>query len=732
MVRSFHRWFGLLTAVLLVAVALSGMALSVFPATEVFTTPAAQEISVADLATRVQAAEPSVEQIRRAPSGRITAYYLRGDQPASAVIDPSTGKPAASADASALQRGLTNFHRSLFLGDTGRLITAGGAAIMLLLSISGVFLLARRAGGWRLLVRPTRGAGGRRLHAAVSRLALPGLFLSSFTALWMTAATFGYLADGAAAPPFPAEVSGRTGVALASIATLQKIPIADLRSLNFPATDDATDVFTLKTARGEGYIDQGNGVLLSWADAGWIDRVSYLVTMLHTGQGMAWLGLALGCSALGVPLLGWTGLSVWLAGRRDGKVACIPAGSADTILLVASEGGTTRGFAKTLQSTLAAQGLRVHVAPMAGFDPTRWQRARQVILFAATYGDGAAPACAQGFLEHFNRLPAQPNLSLAVLGFGDRSFHTFCGFAAQIAQVAQEKGWAELLPFDTVDRQSLQDFARWGRSLAETLELDFQLNHQPATPKTWTLSLVSRRDYGANLHAETVILRFAVPRIPLFQRLTGESFVHFEAGDLIGVVPQGSDLPRFYSLASGTKDGFLEICVRKQEGGLCSGQLTTLEPGHTVTAFVRQNPAFRPAQGSKPVIMIGAGAGVGPLAGFARANAARQPMHLYFGIRHPAHDALYAEELSDWKNDGRLASVSTAYSRTRTPAYVQDLLRKDAARLCNLIAGGGQVLVCGGTEMAAGVASALADILAPGGINLATLKAEGRYAEDVY
>jgi sulfite reductase (NADPH) flavoprotein alpha-component len=732
MIRSLHRWFGLIAAVLLTTVAVSGVALSVFPVTEALTTPDAQEISVAELAARVQAAEPTVEQIRRAPSGRITAYYFDGDQPASAVIDPATGKPVGSADTSALQRWLTNFHRSLLMDDTGRIVTAAGSIVMMLISTSGLLLLARRAGGWRHLLKPLRGNGNGRLHAMTSRLALPGLLLSSITALWMAAGTFGLLPENAGAPPFPAEVSGIGGVPLVSVPLLQTTPVGELRSLSFPAAGDLTDVFTLKTVAGEGYIDQGNGALLAWSDASWIDSVSSFVSMLHTGQGMAWLGVLLGLSALSVPVLGWTGISVCLAGRRDGSAASAPAATADTILLVASEGGSTRGFATTLQSVLAAQGCRVHVAPMTGFDPARWPTARRVIMLAATYGNGAAPASASGFIANFRRHSVKPGLPLAVLGFGDRSFPEFCGFAAEIVRVADEKGWSQLLPFDTVDRQSPQDFARWGRDLAKVLGMDFELNHQRTTPKTWELSLVSRRDYGENLQALTSILRFALPRTSIWQRLIGNGMPRFEAGDLIGILPKGSDLPRLYSLASGTGDGFVEICVRKQAGGLCSGQLTALQPGDTVTAFVQPNPAFRPARGQKPVILIGAGTGIGPLAGFARANHSHRPMHLYFGARHPASDALYAEELSDWKQDGRLASVSTAYSRTPTPAYVQDILRKDATRLGRVIMSGGQVLVCGGREMAAGVAVAITDILAPLGLNVAMLKAEGRYAEDVF
>ena len=160
--------------------------------------------------------------------------------------------------------------------------------------------------------------------------------------------------------------------------------------------------------------------------------------------------------------------------------------------------------------------------------------------------------------------------------------------------------------------------------------------------------------------------------------------------------------------------------------------MTTLEQGETVQAFVRRNPGFRPKRGKTPVVLIGAGTGIGPLAGFARANRKRRPMHLYFGTRHPQSDALYAEELAGWNREGLLADVTTAFSRGATPSYVQDVLRADAARIARLISAGAQILVCGGREMAAGVSEALTEILAPQGLTPAILKAEGRYAEDVY
>ena len=735
MIRLLHRWPGILAALLLLVLGLSGAALSVFPAAERLSAPqAAPTLSVAGLAERTQAAYPAVEQIRRAPSGRITAYWFEGGAPRAAVIDPATGLAIANGDANQTERWLTNLHRSLFLGDGGRIAVAAGAAAMLVLSLSGIALVARRAGGWRRWFAPLRGAAAGRVHVEIARVAVLGLLLSSLTGLWMTASTFDLLPDDGAAFAAPSETSGRTGAALAGMELLAGTPVAELRSLTFPDDGDATDLFTLKTDRGTGYIDQGTGALLSWSElTGW-QEVSETIYMLHTGQGAAALGLLLGLAALGVPAMAGTGIVLWLAGRRARPRirGNVPAGRAGTIVLVGSEGGSTWGFAATLHVALSRAGEAVHVAPMSSFDPARYGRARRILILAATYGDGDAPASAKGFLDRLASRPAMGAVSLAVLGFGDRSFPAYCAFAEAVAAAAEARGWKSLIPYDTVDRQSPQDFTRWGRALGAAIGVELELIHQPAPPAALPLTLLSRRDYGLEVQAPTSILRFALPAVPLWQRLTGRGFGRFVAGDLIGILPEGSAVPRFYSLASGRRDGFIEITVRKHPAGLCSGQLLRLEPGATVNAFLRRNPGFHAGRGRAPLILIGAGCGIGPLAGIVRANAARRPIHLFFGMRHPDSDFLYGEELAGWRRDGRLRCLSTARSRGQRPHYVQDALRAEADEVLRLVRSRARIMVCGGREMAAGVSAALAGILAPAGLTPALLKAEGRYVEDVF
>jgi sulfite reductase (NADPH) flavoprotein alpha-component len=198
MIRSLHRWPGLIAAALLVILSLSGAVLSVLPASEALRTPSPVDLSVAALTERIAAVYPGVEQIRRAPSGRITAYYFDEGRPGAAVIDPATGKGVGTADTPAFERWVTNLHRSLFLGDAGRIVAAGGAAAMLVLSLSGVALVARRTGGWRQFVSPLKGPVSGRLHVEIARITVVGLFLSSATAIWLSASTFGLVPRGRA------------------------------------------------------------------------------------------------------------------------------------------------------------------------------------------------------------------------------------------------------------------------------------------------------------------------------------------------------------------------------------------------------------------------------------------------------------------------------------------------------------------------------------------------------
>lgn len=730
MLRRSHSLPGLVLGLALVVTASTGAVLSVVPTLDRLATPAiVRGTSVADLAAAVAARHESVDTIRVRPSGIVTAGVTNGDTGGVERIDPATGAGLGPWAPSPGLRVLTDLHRAFGLGSDGRMAAALAAAAMLVVVLSGVALLARRLGGVGALMRPIRGTTAERLHGEVARLAAVGLLVSASTGLWMSASTFGLLPETATLDASTiTTASGGPALPLDRLAALRTIDVADLRELTFADPVDPTAVLTVKTAAGEAAIDPATGRVVASLPATLVDRIDGVVRLLHTGRGAAALGLVFGLSAASVPLLTVTGALLWWRRRpRTAALAATPAAGADTVILVGSDGGSTRGFADTLARALIAGGHAVHVADMNAVCEAHLAADRLLIL-AATWGDGGAPASASRFLDRLKTLDGRP--PVAVLGFGDRTFPDFCGYARTVADALAAAGFPMLIETKRIDRRSAQEFAQWGRDLGRVLGHDLVLEHLAERPATVALELVEREDYGAAVGAPVAILRFAAPRD---DRGRPGRLPSFAAGDLLGVVPAEGAIPRFYSLASSATDGVVEICVRLMPGGLASTLLHGLAPGDRIAAFVRENPSFRPAETASSLILIGAGAGLGPLKGFVSAGDGSRPVHLYWGGRSPASDFLYEDELARALAEKRLTSLVTAFSRDpRAGAYVQDRIAADEHALRERIRHGAQILVCGSRDMGRAVAATLDRIVRPLGLDLATLRAGGRYVEDVY
>lgn len=741
MLRPLHSWTGLIAALLAVVLAISGAILSVEPTLEMLgtTVPADGEISVADLAARLKQHYPGAEQIQRTLSGTIIVYFSRDGQSGADRIDPRSGQSIGAYAPSAFSRWVKDLHRSLLTGTPGRAASGITAVVMLALSVTGLALLAKRSGGWRRLLRPPLGSSNQRWHARIGRLVVIGLLFSALTGIYMSAATFGFISDGMQSEPdFPTMAAGGPAVPAGTLAALRATDLNDLRELVYPRPGDPADFYSLRTTQGDGYVDQATGALLSFQAHDRIRHTYELIYMLHTGEGLWWFALLLGLCALSVPLLSVTGVSMWWQ-RRQSMPRIVDnsrAQSADTIVLVGSENNSTWGFAKALHDALTQARLRVHTASMNQL-ATEYRAAQRIFLLTSTYGDGNPPGSADQFLARLAKNKRGPELGFAVLGFGDRQFPRFCQFAKDTEAALLARGWRRLLELSTIDRQSAQDFSRWGETVGKTMGLQLILEHTPELPRTNTFELIDRVDYGEEVQAPTSILRFSSvasrPEGGWPGRLFGwRPRPYFEAGDLVGILPPDSTVPRFYSLASGSRDGVLEICVRKHREGLCSRFLHGLRPGERIEAFIQPNPSFRPTSSRTSLILVGAGTGIGPLVGFIRNNTGKHPMYLYWGGRNPDSDFLYKPELESYLADRRLTELHPAFSRIESGAYVQDRIADDAMQVRRLIQGGAQVLVCGGRAMAKQIVHVVDEILAPVNITVQMLKEQGRYREDVY
>ena len=270
---------------------------------------------------------------------------------------------------------------------------------------------------------------------------------------------------------------------------------------------------------------------------------------------------------------------------------------------------------------------------------------------------------------------------------------------------------------------------------------------------------------GRSGNAELKSLLHPARKIERDQFLSGREVVdfllsfpaaRFEPAEFVALLRKLQ--PRLYSIASSPKahPGEVHLTVAvvryeshgRQRKGVCSTFLADrVEPNATpLPVFVQESHGFRlPADGDRPIIMIGPGTGIAPFRAFLeerRALGAKGRNWLFFGDQCRAHDFLYRDELEAMHADGTLTRLDTAFSRDQAEKiYVQHRMLERARELWEWLEEGAHVYVCGdASRMAKDVDAALHEIVQRAGGKdgahaadyVRQLKTEKRYQRDVY
>ncbi|KAH8172787.1 flavodoxin domain-containing protein [Sarocladium implicatum] len=140
--------------------------------------------------------------------------------------------------------------------------------------------------------------------------------------------------------------------------------------------------------------------------------------------------------------------------------------------------------------------------------------------------------------------------------------------------------------------------------------------------------------------------------------------------------------------------------LRKPRQGLCSRYLANVPEGTSlhVTHKPVLTPIHGPANAQRPLIAMATGTGLAPVRALIHerlTHPSSAPTTLFFGNRNRSADYLFEEEWPALNN----VVVHTAFSRDqREKIYVQDLVRKEAPYVADVIEQGGIFAVCGGSS----------------------------------
>ncbi|MGE0716236.1 MAG: flavodoxin domain-containing protein [Alphaproteobacteria bacterium] len=503
--------------------------------------------------------------------------------------------------------------------------------------------------------------------------------------------------------------------------------------------------------------------------------------------GRLWAAAAV--AAAWLALCGLVALSHWRGARQSaGAAGRLAAGAGDRAAMLvafASQTGFAEEIAWRTADALRAAGTPVRLAPLGQLDGAALAVAGRALFVVATTGEGDAPDSAAGFARRVLAGSAPlAGLRYGVLALGDRSYAQFCAFGRRLDEWLRRHDATRMFETVEVDDGDAGALGRWRDhmaalgAVAQPVEaggwepwrlVERRLLNPGSAHPAWHVALApaaGRASWQAgdiariapgNDPAEVARL---LSRLGLdgdapvdgpdgtatLARLLGRSVLPVDADAFAGLDADATaarlqPLPwREYSIASLPASGRIELLVRgatRPDGrpGIGSGWLTRWTPiGGEVLLRLRENRAFHPPAGDRPLILIGAGTGLAGLRAHLQARAAtgRRPNWLVFGERSAATDFFHRAEIEGWRSSGALARLDLAFSRDQPErVYVQHRLSAAADEVRRWVDRGAAIYVCGSIDsMAPAVADALKAAL--GEERLEHMAAEGLYRRDVY
>lgn len=637
-----------------------------------------------------------------------------------AYVNPATGKVLGIASPqSAFFQFMTSLHRSLFLHETGRIIMGITAFLLILISVSGIFLIVQRQNGWRhFFARLERSSFAQYYHVLWGRLSLFFMLAIALTGTYMAVYEFAPPQRKASQLVNEDTIKDAPELKLPDFAIFKATPLSALEKLQYPFSDFPEDYFNIQLRNKEICVNQFTGDILAKADYTTGYKLAKFAKRWHTGRsGIVWAFLMAITSGY-ILFFIYSGFIITLKRMRSRKKNHFKAQEATIVILVGSENGSTYRFAHAMSGQLLKHGAKVYVTDMNHYEP--YPAATQLIIMTSTHGQGQAPANARKFIEKLHQHPQSNPVNCAVLGFGSRSYLHFCRFAYDVRQEMAQQPWAALtMEMYTVNDQSPQDFSEWLDDWSE------QTGWKMMMPRELLTAPVK------HLQQLKVVSRSEADDDNVFiVRMRARQLKDYRSGDLLAIYPRNDHRERLYSMGIVNKE--IQLCVKLHPHGLGSGFLHALQTGERVYAKIIRNKHFHFPQKATQVIMIANGTGIAPFLGMIDENKKKMPVHLYCGFRtHTAFEP-YRPQVAQLLNDGRLGNAYLVLSREEQREYVSHRIGRDAERIWHALNTGAIIMICGSLSMQHDVMAVLENICTTYGNQPAVLFLQEKILTDCY
>ncbi len=616
-------------------------------------------------------------------------------------------------------------HRSLFLKETGRFIVGVVSFLLMLIVISGTILIIKRQQGIkRFFTKVHKDFLAQYYHVVAGRLLLIPVFVLAFTGTYLFLLRFEVITKTEVITTevtAPENIDADTQIPLADFPVFKHTYLSEVTKIEFPFADDPEEFYKIRLKDREIVVHQFSGDIISETQYSTSARWERLSLDLHTGRTNIFWAIILGIASLNILFFIYSGFVITFKRKAVKIKNKFSAKNAEYIILVGSENGSTISFANHIHQQILADGKKSFLAEMNTFES--YPNAKHLLVFTSTYGLGDPPCNATEFIARLEKYPQQQDVQFSVVGFGSRAYEDYCAFAGNVDEMLSQQSWANRsLELHTVNDKSPEEFVIWVKAWSEKNMIALATApalYQQKMPDLKKISVIQPAQMPEN---DTTFQVFLQPK----------SRVKFQSGDLLAIYPANDNRERFYSISKSGNN--IQLVVKLHEFGLGSQYLYKLEQHSEIKARIIHSPSFHFPLKAKKVILIANGTGIAPFLGMIRENSKKIEAHLYCGFRHNNKTAEnYQQFASEQISKKQLNSYQVSFSREENPAYVMDLIKKDADFFAETLSSGGVLMICGALAMQKDVETILEKIcLEKSGISFSVYKSNGQILSDCY
>lgn len=659
-----------------------------------------RKVSLAESIAVFKSAYPEVIEITVDANDFVLASVISEDGDAlDGYFNPVTAEFLGNKiEPSAFFQFITNLHRSLFLKSTGRFLVGFCSFLLMLISISGAILILKRQGGFSsFFSRVVNENFAQYWHVVLGRLSLLPIIIITFTGVFLSLEKFNVFTNETTSHQINFDT-----ITASPVKKINDFPIfiahslSEVRSIEFPFSNDVEDYYLLKLEDEEYVINQFTGAVLSKIQNPITNVLSSLSLTLHTGKGSILWSLVLGLSAVNILFFIYSGFAMTLK-RRNSKIKNkFTKDNSKYIILVGTENGSTLVFANALKEAIIASGCSVFLAELNSY--TSFSSLEYLIILTSTYGEGEAPTNANKFIQRLERVNQNQQFCYAVVGFGSRSYPQYCKFAYDLDKALKDKNVNQLLEPYRINDKSFARFQEWAVlwSKASGNSINIAESSIDVRPKQLSkFKVIASTNKNSNPDST---FRLAIEPTKGFK---------YTSGDLLAVYPD-THKERLYSI--GKINGSIHLSIKYYQLGLGSEYLSRLKAGATFNAKVIQNKNFHIPVLAKRIIMIGTGTGIMPFIGMLDQNTRTKEIYLYCGLRTNASYNLYKEDIDAALAAKKIVNCQVVLSQENNPMYVQDAIHRDGEFIYETLKLEGVIMICGSLNMYKGVMKALEQI----------------------